>query len=130
MFCGASYPEHSDQPPLKNVCLYKEDTQVVSPDVSFDVDSFLGFVTSLGVTRNGLFYQPSPQARQNITIDVHFGLDISRTGSDTIQLARSSFPLLRDVPHFHFGRLVGARERCNICILSTPRGFTWNVNIE
>ena len=37
-----------------NVCLHKEQTQAVEPDVAFDVDSFLGFATLLAMARKGL----------------------------------------------------------------------------
>ena len=63
MFCGASHSETSRASFIKNVCIHKEQTQTVSPDVSFDVDSFLGFATLLKVARNGILYQPSPQAQ-------------------------------------------------------------------
>ena len=54
MFCGVSRESGSEYP--MNVCLYKEQTQAVEPDVSFDVDSFLGFAISLAMARKGLWY--------------------------------------------------------------------------
>jgi hypothetical protein len=36
-----------------NVCLHKEETQAVEAKVTFDVDSFLGFGSSLGMARRG-----------------------------------------------------------------------------
>ena len=45
---------------VKHVCLHKERTRAVAPNTSFDVDSFLGFATSLGVALKGLLYQPLP----------------------------------------------------------------------
>ena len=52
MFCGVSRESGSEYP--INVCLHKEQTQAVEPDVAFDVDSFLGFATSLTMARKGL----------------------------------------------------------------------------
>lgn len=63
MFCGVFDADSQGTFPVKNVCLHEEQTQPIGPDVSFDVDSFLGFATSLGVARNGLLYQPSPLAQ-------------------------------------------------------------------
>jgi hypothetical protein len=110
MFCGATHPIDTDTSPLKNVCLHKEQTEAVSPDVSYDVDSFLGIVDSLGVGRNGLLYQGAPQARQNISTNVHFGLEVSGSDSNTPQSGSTSFAMLRDVPHLVLGRLVGAEN--------------------
>jgi len=110
MFCGVSDSDSQSTSPVKNVCLHKEQTQQTNPDVSFDIDSFLGFAASLGVARNGLLYQPSPQAQQNLSSDVHFGLDISDTSSSSGRPTRPSFAMLPDVPHFFLGRIVGAEN--------------------
>ena len=110
MFCGASHPK-SDIPSLvQNVCLHKEQTQVVTPDISFDIDSFLGFATSLAIARNGLLYQAAPQARQNITTNVHSGLDILKPNEDEERPVHTSHSLLRDVPHLVLGRVSGAEN--------------------
>ena len=52
MFYGVSRDGGSDYP--INVCLHKEQTQAVEPDVAFDIDSFLGFATLLAIARKGL----------------------------------------------------------------------------
>ena len=108
MFCGSMDPQCNSSLPLKCVCLHKEKTQIVVPEVSFDVDSFLGFLTSLAVARHGLLYQPSPQARQNLTTDVHIGLDVSEPGAASESGA--SFTTLREVPHLFLGRLAGSEN--------------------
>lgn len=110
MFCGIVDKDPQRTPVVKNVCLHKEQTKPTKPDVSFDIDSFLGFATSLGVARNGLLYQPSPLATQNLSSDVHFGLDVLQTNLSAGSTTRSSFDMLRDVPHFILGRLIGAEN--------------------
>lgn len=110
MFCGASQSSSDGIDVVKNVCLHKEETRVGNPEVSFDVDSFLGFATSLGVARNGLLYQPSPQARQNVSSDVHFGLHVNDPMPCPERQTKSSFAMLRDVPHFFLGRLESAEN--------------------
>ena len=95
---------------MKHVCLHKERTRAIAPNTSFDVDSFLGFATSLGVALKGLLYQPSPQARQNLDNDVHFGLEVPETSSSGGQSASPSFNMLCDVPYLFLGRLVGAEN--------------------
>jgi hypothetical protein len=58
-----------------NVCLHKEQTQAIEPLVAFDIDSMLGFCSSLAAAKQGLSYQPAAQAQQNIQTDVHLETD-------------------------------------------------------
>lgn len=108
MFCGVSRANGHEYP--MNVCLHKERTQAVEPDVAFDVDSFLGFATSLAMARKGLWYQPAPQMRQNMRSDVHLETNIFRSSRDPEQAEQASTAMLRDVPHFLLGRIVGAHD--------------------
>ena len=62
------------------------------------------------MARQGLWYQPAPQIRQNITTDVHLETDILRDGGDPEEIPQLSRALLRDVPHFLLGRVVGAHD--------------------
>ena len=110
MFCGVSVPNPAPDPRPMHVCLHAEETREVAPRVAFDVDSFLGFASSLAVARQGLWYQPAPQMRQNVTSDVHLETSVFRGGDGAEQRLRSSPALLRDVPHFLLGRVVGAHD--------------------
>jgi hypothetical protein len=105
MFCGFS----TSQKRLMHVYLHEEKTPTVESQVAFDIDSFLSFASSLAVARQGLWYQPAPQMRQNITTDVHLETNIFRQ-YNLEQDARPSLAMLRDVPHFLLGRIVGANE--------------------
>jgi hypothetical protein len=106
IFCGIP---RGQQHPM-NVCLHKEETQAVEPQVAFDIDSFLGFASSLAMARQGLWYQPAPKMRQNMTTDMHIETTIYQEGGDSEQTPRSSLAMLRDVPHFLLGRVVGAHD--------------------
>jgi hypothetical protein len=53
MFCGVPPRQQRHRRPM-NVCLHKEETQEVAPRVAFDIDSFLGFASSLAMARQGL----------------------------------------------------------------------------
>ena len=110
MFCGVSAPDPAPNSRPMHVCLHVEETREVAPRVAFDVDSFLGFASSLAVARQGLWYQPAPQMRQNMTSDVHLETSVFRGGGDADQPLRSSSALLRDVPRFLLGRVVGAHD--------------------
>lgn len=69
IFCGI--PASSRQRYPMNLCLHEEQTRATGADVAFDIDSFLGFVTSLAFAKKGIWSQISPQTRQNMTADVH-----------------------------------------------------------
>lgn len=140
-FCGVTSKGPQRISRVKNVCLHEEQTKPTRPDVSFDIDSFLGFATSLGVARNGLLYQPSPLATQNLSSDVHFGMEVPEIGTGARSTTRSSFNMLRDVPHFLLGRLVGAENVTlhvflphlevsqGTSILSTAQLTRWNDSV-
>jgi hypothetical protein len=106
MFCGTS----SGRSTPKNVCLHREETRAVEPHVAFDVDSFLGFASTLALARQGLWYQPAPQMRQNMKTDVHIETNVFPDGGDTEAPTRSHLAMLKDVPHFLLGRVVGAHD--------------------
>jgi len=54
VFCGTPQQQcRANRYPM-NVCLHKEETQAVEPQVAFDIDSFLGFGSSLSIARQGL----------------------------------------------------------------------------
>ncbi len=105
-FCGIS-PRYNH--PL-NVCLHAEETQAVEPHVAFDVDSFLGFVSSLAAARQGLRYQPAPQARQNLAADVHIQMPVFEENDNPEHIPRSSLAMLKDIPHFLVGRIEGGHD--------------------
>lgn len=109
-FCGTEHPQDGQLP--RRVCLHSEETQAVSPDVAFDIDSFLGFATSISVARRGLWYQPAALMKQNITTDVH--LEGTRFGHEdqgpSSEAPRPQTVMLRDIPHFLLGRFIGANE--------------------
>lgn len=108
MFCGNFRGGRLRRP--MNVCLHTEQTQAVEPQVSFDVDSFLGFAWSLGFARRGIWLQLAPQMRQNMTSDVHLETNVFRATDDPEQPTQSSLEMLRDVPHFLLGRVEGAHD--------------------
>ncbi|KAF2206320.1 hypothetical protein CERZMDRAFT_103496 [Cercospora zeae-maydis SCOH1-5] len=84
-----------------NVCLHKEETQVQTPQVAYDIDSFGGWATSLAVARKGLFYQPIPMKVPNVVPD-HNG---------EVNLPGGLLPMLRGVSHLLLGRVCGAAKQ-------------------
>ena len=105
-FCGIS-PQH---PQPQHVCLHQEETREQSSRQASDVDSYLGFLHSLAACRQGLWHQPAPQAKQNMTTDLHLDTHTFVTGDDPEQAPRAVRAMLRDVPHFLLGRVAGAHD--------------------
>ena len=93
-----------------NVCIHKEQTQAVACDVPYDIDSFVGFGDDPAFAKKGLWIQPMSQMRQNMTADIHIETRVFHTSDDPEQPVRSSLAMLRDVPHFLLGRVVGAHD--------------------
>jgi len=122
-FCGIPADGGVRRP--RQVCLHVEETRAIPPDVAFDVDSFLFFASSLAAARHGLHYQPAPQVRQNLQTDVHIHTTVYEAGDDPDLPPRSKVAVLKDVPHFHFGRVEGASDLSLYILfphLSTPLG--------
>jgi hypothetical protein len=82
----------------------------VEPVVSFDVDSFLGFASSLAVTRQVLRHQPAPLARQNQQMDVDIDTTVYAAAEDPEAALRSRTAMRKDMPHCYLGRVEGASE--------------------
>ena len=93
-----------------HVCLHTEETQPIETDVAYDIDSFLGFLRSLAAARQGVLYQPAPLMRQNIPTDVHLQTRVYEQPDDDEQVPRTSLAMLKDVPHFLLGRVIGAAD--------------------
>lgn len=110
VFCGIPPQQQGQNCHPMNVCLHKEETQTVEPQVAYDIDSFLGFASSLSMARQGIWYQPAPQMRQNMATDVHLETNVFQDNANPEQPSRSHLAMLRDVPHFLLGRVVGAHD--------------------
>ena len=109
-FCGISPHQQSPRQRPMHVCLHKEVAQAIETDIAFDIDSFLGYFRSLTAARQGIYYRPASQMRQNITTDVHLHTNIYEQLDDPEQAPQASLAMLKDVPHFLLGRVVGAEN--------------------
>jgi hypothetical protein len=112
LFCGV--PARGEHRRPMNVCLHKEETQACEPIVGFDIDSFLGFWSSLAAAKRGLAYQPAAQIPFNIKSDVHLEMDaftyVSDPTDEGYETLRRCKKMLRDVPHCLLGRMHGAHN--------------------
>lgn len=103
LFCGTNAQQHDSKP--KQVCLHAESAQPVPSQISFDMDSILGFVESPAVASHGIRFYSAPQLRQNVQNNVHITTNKMASNHQRPRLLPSQ---LRDVPHFIFGRVEGA----------------------
>ena len=97
---------HSQRWGPRHICLHAEKTSVRPPQLAYDVDSFMGFASSLGVAKQGITLLPAPQKIQNIHSHLHIGLNVEymdETGKVHVQTNKP----LRDIPHFQFARING-----------------------
>ncbi|KAI7226593.1 hypothetical protein KC330_g8763 [Hortaea werneckii] len=107
-FCGI--PTHGRQRYPNNVCLHEEQTRAVNADVASDIDSFLGFATSLAFAKKGLWSQIAPQTKQNMTADVHIRDRMFVPNEDPERLDRLTPAMLHQILHFMLGRIEGAHD--------------------
>lgn len=108
IFCGI--PTHGRQRYPINLCLHEEQSRATDADVAFDIDSFLGFATSLAFAKKGLWSQIAPQTRQNINADVHIRDRMFTPNVDPERADHSRLAMLQRIPHFMLGRIEGAHD--------------------
>ena len=109
-FCGVDPAQEQSRP--RHICLHAEETRQMEAAIAHDVDSFLGFTSSLAVARQGLWFVPSPLKKSNIQTDVHLQTAAARDGGEGEgdDAPRLVPTLLKDVAHCLIGRVEGAQE--------------------
>lgn len=70
------------------------------PKAEFDIDSIMGFPTSLAFAKKGVKMNPAPHMIYNLASDVHLTLPVDVNGKPR------RVPLHK-IPHYLFGRVVG-----------------------
>ena len=89
------------------VCLECSQADPVQPTTCFDVDSFLGFGSSLAVARHGLTVDLFPRFHRNISNDLH----VYTTVYPDLNWPEKTRPVkLHHVPHYYLGRVLGGDE--------------------
>jgi hypothetical protein len=94
--------ENPDAAPMQ-LCLHRDhipENGTNSAVQGFDIDSFLGFATSLAVARQGINIYPAPLFTQNMKTDVHIA-------ATHVQDDTPSSIMLKEIPHFRLGDIVG-----------------------
>lgn len=110
VFCGVNsrFDQTTEREP-PYLALPDESESVGLPQIATDVDSYLGFATSLAFASQGLRWQPVPLFTQGINTDVHLETPSDARYGDDGEI-RSSRAMLKDTPHIFFGRVGNADE--------------------
>ncbi|KAI9654009.1 MAG: hypothetical protein M1829_001104 [Trizodia sp. TS-e1964] len=104
---------------IKNICLHVMNSMEMEIQVSYDIDSFLGFASSLAFAKQGLFLCLKPLVMKNIQTNLHITCDSRRyvdaeLGND-INLSRQH---IKDVPYIYLGHIEGQKEVCVYALFS------------
>jgi hypothetical protein len=92
----------------KHVCLHSELTREVQPSISYDIDSFLGFASSLAVASQGIWYHPTPLMTRNIQTDIHLKVQVEF--DDDNGRLRRQWLQIQHTPHCFLGQVEGAHD--------------------
>lgn len=103
----AREPTPTPPPDAGHLCLRCSQVEAPSAEISFDIDSLLGFADSLAFARQGLTITLSPRFHYNIQTDLHIRMTAWRDsprGLTAVQVP------LHHVPHYCLGRVVGHED--------------------
>ena len=102
------HPSDSDEIP-RHICLAEGDTPNEVPEVSFDIDSIVGFPTSLGFAKWGIRWNPTQMQVSDLQSGLHLpGQRIQYF--DSHGHFHSQLQPIHKVPHYTIGRLVGFED--------------------
>ncbi|KAJ5668636.1 uncharacterized protein N7477_007206 [Penicillium maclennaniae] len=108
-------PAHASTSSPLHICLASEDEPTGVPSVTFDIDSVVGFPTSLAVARQGIRWHPTQMAVSDVQSSLHLNsTPVSYYDAD----GRAHYIRrpIHQVPHYTFGRLAGF-EDVSLCLL-------------
>jgi hypothetical protein len=125
-FCGTVPHKQNQSSSVMRVCLHKEDHLPLEANIAYDIDSFLGFASSLEFARQGFFYQPVPTFVQNMTADLHIKTSVFYT--DLSGKSRSRQAMLHHVPHLYLGSLTSA-SKVSVYVLF-PHKYSVNADVN
>ena len=94
-------------PDAGHLCLRCSQVETSSAEISFDIDSLVGFADSLAFARQGLTITLSPRFHSNIRTDLHIQMTAWR---DSPQGPKAVQVPLHHVPHYCLGRVVGRED--------------------
>jgi hypothetical protein len=108
VFCGARPEPDPHSPPL-HLCLATEDQPPAISTVTFDIDSVVGYATSLAVAKQGLRWHPTQLVVSDLQASLHLS-PVRVYYEDSHGHPHAVRQPIHLVPHYTFGRLVGLED--------------------
>ncbi|PVH90217.1 hypothetical protein DM02DRAFT_665366 [Periconia macrospinosa] len=105
LYCGL---DKDDSSPV-HICLKADDRVTTATEVTFDIDSILGFPNSLAVAKQGIRWNPTQMAVSDLQSDLHLDSRLAHY-VDRHGHGHSVRRPLHQLPHYSFGRLVGFED--------------------
>jgi hypothetical protein len=105
LYCGV---DKDDLSPV-HICLNVDDGATAATGVTFDIDSVLGFPSSLAVAKQGIRWNPTQMAVSDIRSDLHLNSRLAHY-IDRHGHAHSVRRPLYQLPNYNFGRLIGFED--------------------
>src|SRR5579871_1808981 len=102
--------DHEDEaprPPRINVCLACSEQRHRPQRIRFDIDSVIGFASSLAFARRGVKINFAPQFHENLQTSVHLTHVVQY---DSGRGPRPIHVKLHEIPHYCFGRVIGQED--------------------
>ncbi|KAL7903984.1 hypothetical protein GGI35DRAFT_484874 [Trichoderma velutinum] len=104
IFCGV---DSESEAPL--ICLDKDERVSRTAGVTFDVDSIIGFPSSLSVAKRGIRWSPTRMTVSDLQSDLHLrSFPVTYLDADGVQ--RQVHRPVHQVPHYTFGRVIGFED--------------------
>ncbi|UKZ66008.1 uncharacterized protein TrAtP1_007191 [Trichoderma atroviride] len=104
IFCGV---DSRSEAPL--ICLDNDERVSRTAGVTFDVDSIIGFPTSLSVAKRGIRWSPTRMTVSDLQSDLHLrSIPVTYFTADGVQ--RQVQRPVHQVPHYTFGRVIGFED--------------------
>ncbi|KAL7917189.1 hypothetical protein ACQKWADRAFT_61602, partial [Trichoderma austrokoningii] len=104
IFCGV---DSRSEAPL--ICLDKDERVSRTAGVTFDVDSIIGFPTTLSVAKRGIRWSPTRMTVSDLQSDLHLrSIPVTYFTADGVQ--RQVQRPVHQVPHYTFGRVIGFED--------------------
>ncbi|KAE8414841.1 hypothetical protein BDV36DRAFT_311637 [Aspergillus pseudocaelatus] len=107
VYCGISAePSHTDS---VHVCLATDHRSDTVTEVTFDIDSIVGFVSSLAVAKQGVRWNPTQMAVSDLQSSLHLD-PLPVQYLDPQGRSYRALCAVHEIPHYTFGRLTGFED--------------------
>ncbi|KAB8239978.1 hypothetical protein BDV35DRAFT_386193 [Aspergillus flavus] len=101
-----SKPSHAD--PV-HVCLATDHRSDTVTEVTFDIDSIVGFASSLAVAKQGVRWNPTQMAMSDLQSSLHLD-PLPVQYLDPQGRSHRALRAVHEIPHYTFGRLTGFED--------------------